>query len=586
MKGLIPVELMGGSKFPAIGDLPYLLTLGGHDFYWFTLEAPKESEERRSVTGLGATPVIGCTSVEALFFGDERPLLEEVLPPFLRARGIGMGTVSSAKITEAAKLTAGDTALKYVFVRVEYVEGEAETFGLPLQLVSEAPADVFTVAVLQVAGKDAPMLLVEATTTEAARVFVEMALRGLGFPTTTHGGKMTGGLVPGAPVDPDALREARVVSADGLGASIVYNETAILKLLYRVEDGMAPELEIARFLQAQQPRSGTIMPRVLGYVERRAPRSEPITVALIEELIVSEGTAWQHARNELGRVYERVLAHPAHAPVPVAPSTSLLEMAFLEPPQQHIDAVGAYREWALLLGRRTADLHLALASSTDPAFEPVPYSVMDQRSKYQSARNLVGRVLARLRRVIDTLPSGARAAAELLAREEATILDRFEPIRTNRIEAQVIRVHGNLHLGRVLFTGKDFVILGAGRSVEQHLAERRRKRGALRDVAGMIRSFHYAAAMSLEPLRPEDQARAEPWGWIWQLWAAAAFLRGYLETTKNAPFVPTGPMLAHLLEAAILERAFVDLRAELLRRPDRASLPIEAILRLLRIPTR
>jgi maltose alpha-D-glucosyltransferase/alpha-amylase len=261
-------------------------------------------------------------------------------------------------------------------------------------------------------------------------------------------------------------------------------------------------------------------------------------------------------------------------------------MSLVEPPPEHMDAVGAYGDWAQLLGRRAADLHLALASSTDPAFEPAPYSAMDQRSKYQSARNLVGRVLARLRRMMEGLPSSVRASAEILAKEEEAILDLFEPIRTQRIDSLLIRAHGNLHLGRCLFTGKDFVILGAGRGVEQRLAERRRKRGALRDVAGMIRSFHYAAVMSLDPLRPEDQARAEPWGWIWQLWASAAFLRGYLDTAKNAPFVPAGPMLAPLLEAAILEKAFLDLRGELLRRPDRAGIPIQAILRMLRVPTR
>src|SRR5262249_53482757 len=152
----------------------------------------------------------------------------------------------------------------------------------------------------------------------------------------------------------------------------------------------------------------------------------------------------------------------------------------------------------------------------DPAFEPTPYSTMDQRSKYQSGRNLIGRVLAKLRRSVEQLPPRSRGLAARLAKAEEKALARFEPILTQRIESRRIRCHGDLHLGRALFTGKDFVVIGIGGGRDRRLSERRRKCGALLDVAGMVRSFHYAAATSLLALRPEDQARAEPWGWVWQ----------------------------------------------------------------------
>jgi maltose alpha-D-glucosyltransferase / alpha-amylase len=404
------------------------------------------------------------------------------------------------------------------------------------------------------------------------------------------------------------LRDARVLSTDRLGASIAYGETAVLKLLYRMEEGTAPELEIARFLQAKVTDSSShsrlsvpsasrpgveattgkhhITPRVFGYVERRTPRSEPITLALLQEYVVHEGTAWQHARSELGRFYERVIAHPPDTSVPSAPTQALLELSRVEPPEAHAEAIGAYRDWAFLLGRRTADLHIALASSTDPAFEPKAYSTMDQRSKYQSARNVIGRVLAGLRRTLHELPSSAREPATMLVGVEDQIMARFETILSHRIVSKQIRCHGDLHLGRVLFTGKDFVILGVGSGRDRRLSERRRKRGALRDVAGMIRSFHYAAATSLVTLRPEDQPRAERWGWIWQNWASAAFVRGYLETAKDSPFIPPAAMLSALLDAALLEKAFADLRGELQRRPDMAWIPMQGILRLLGVEPR
>jgi len=267
--------------------------------------------------------------------------------------------------------------------------------------------------------------------------------------------------------------------------------------------------------------------------------------------------------------------------VPLQP---LLELAYLEPPPAHAELIGHYRESAMRLGRRTAELHLAFSASTDPSFEPIVYSAMDQRSKYQTARNLIGRVLASMRRSIGSLPEDARAAAELVLDSEERILAKFEPMLTQRIDSKQIRHHGDLHLGRALFTGKDFVILDVGGARDRRLSARRRRGGAFRDVAAMIRSFHYAAATSLKTLRPEDQHRAEPWGWSWQRWASAAFLRGYLETAKDAPFIPKNPaMTSVLLETATIEKAFAELKVELQRRPEMAWIALQGIVRLLGI---
>jgi maltose alpha-D-glucosyltransferase/alpha-amylase len=187
-----------------------------------------------------------------------------------------------------------------------------------------------------------------------------------------------------------------------------------------------------------------------------------------------------------------------------------------------------------------------------------------------------------MRRSLNELPSSTRATAEHVLDAEDAILARFEPLLTQRIDAHQIRHHGDLHLGRALFTGKDFVILDVGGARDRRLSERRRKAGAFRDVSAMIRSFHYAAATTLHALRPEDQVRAEPWGWIWQLWATASFLRGYLDTAKGAPFIPKNPtMTAVLLETSTLEKAFGELRQEMRRRPEMAWIPLQAIMRMI-----
>ncbi|HVJ89865.1 MAG TPA: maltose alpha-D-glucosyltransferase [Labilithrix sp.] len=590
MKGASPVEIMGRTRFPAIGDLPYMLTLGGHDFYWFNLEAPRVVPEEH-VT-LVEPVTLTCTSAQSLLFGEERRLLEEALPPFLHARGLVHGAVTSARVTEAAPLAPNENALTYVFVRVEYVEGEAESFALPLLVAPEVPHGTSVVAFLRFhdaqGANTGSAVLVEATTEGAARALVDVAVGELC--SRTPEGKLAGGLVPGSSIDPSALRDARVLGFDRVGATIAYGDQAVLKLLYRLEEGTAPELEIGRTFQPtdrgeRRPLDG-ITPRALGYVERRVGRSEPMTLALLEEFVVNEGTAWEHARSEIGRVYERVLAHPADRVPSDLPAQSLLELSLLEPPEEHREAIGAYRDWAMLLGRRLADLHHVLANPAAPGFEPTAYSTMDQRSKYQNARNIMGRVIARLRRTMGELPESARGFATTLVTLEDELLSHFEPILTNRIEAKQIRCHGDFHLGRVLFTGKDFVILGVGAGRDRRLSERRRKRGALRDVASLVRSFHYVAARALSALRPEDQSRAGRWGWIWQSWMSAAFLRGYLDTAADAAFVPNGAMLPVLLDTALIEKAFSELRHELDRRPNLAWIPMQGVLRILGVKPR
>ncbi len=590
MQGLIPVELMGRTKFPVIGASPYMLTLGGHDFYWFSLEPSRQARQTQRMSDHGAER-ISCTTADALLFGAERPLLEEVLPAYLAARGWTTASVARVSIVETARIPRdgdGASPLVLAMLRVEYTEGEPESFLLPLLLlpagdplpVGTIPGSIIAQLHLEAAPELPGALLVEASGEAAGCALLDAVGRKATY--SAAAGVVSTGVVPGAKVEGAGKRSARVVSSDRLGVSIAYGTSHLLKLYYRMEEGIAPELEIGRYLDAKGVTG--ITPRVLGYVEYRT-RNEPITLAVVEEYVVNEGTAWQHARGEIGRAYDRILAQPPSDTPPDVPVAPLLELAFLEPPPAHAALIGTYRDVALLLGRRTADLHLALAGSTDPSFEPCAYSAMDQRSKYQTARNLVGRVFGAMRHDLGGLPETTRAAAEQLLAVEDAVLARFEPLLTQRIDSKRIRQHGDLHLGRALFTGKDFVILDVGGERGRPLSERRRKRGAFGDVAGMLRSFHYAAATSLQTLRAEDQVRAATWAWIWQLWASAAFLRGYLEAAKGAPFLPTSaPMMALLLETSTLERALAELRAELRHRPEMAWIPLQAILRIIKAP--
>jgi maltose alpha-D-glucosyltransferase/alpha-amylase len=191
-----------------------------------------------------------------------------------------------------------------------------------------------------------------------------------------------------------------------------------------------------------------------------------------------------------------------------------------------------------------------------------------------------------LRRQLKQLPESTRAEAEQLLLAEAALVARFRALLDRRISALRIRYHGDYHLGQVLYTGKDFVIIDFEGEPARPLSDRRIKRSPLRDVAGMLRSFHYAAHTALHDqasaalVRPEDMGRARAWAHFWQLWVSAVFLRAYRATADEAPFLPRREELELLLDAFLLEKAVYELGCELNNRPEWVSIPLRGILDL------
>ncbi|MDY6974497.1 MAG: hypothetical protein SV775_19620 [Thermodesulfobacteriota bacterium] len=242
---------------------------------------------------------------------------------------------------------------------------------------------------------------------------------------------------------------------------------------------------------------------------------------------------------------------------------------------------------ATLMGKRTGELHLALSSDTeDPNFAPEFFSVLYQRSLYQSMQGLTKRVLDLLRKGVRNLPENLREEADEISRLEKDILTLFRPLYKKKLPAMKIRIHGDYHLGQILYTGNDFVIIDFEGEPARALSERRLKRSPLRDVASMIRSFHYAAYISLlkeAPLRPEDVPQLEPWADLWYKYVAGIFLHSYLDTVNAASVVPSNREdLDIMLTAFLLEKAIYELGYELNNRPHWINIPIKGIKHLLK----
>ena len=259
-----------------------------------------------------------------------------------------------------------------------------------------------------------------------------------------------------------------------------------------------------------------------------------------------------------------------------------------EPSLALAERAGEYLVVARLLGTRTAELHRALAGRDDPAFASEPFSALYQRGVFQTMRNQTTATMALLGRRLDGLPDDARPDAQRAIALSDQVLARVRDLTRARFGAVRIRTHGDYHLGQVLWTGRDVAIIDFEGEPGRPLSERRHKRSALADVAGMLRSFHYAAfGTLLNPrvggaVRPEDVARLEPWATTWYATVGAAFLGAYFEAAAGQPFVPhdrAGQVA--LLELSMLQKVLYELAYELNNRPDWVSIPLRGLLELL-----
>jgi len=632
--GMVPVELFGRTRFPPIGELPYLLTLGPHTFYWFALERPQaraaaepDAEQR---------PVLAAPAGwEALLASGDRALTD-ALSAYLRGRRWFSGkgrSVRGAEIQNAVRLAVGTEAAAYVvLLRVDYVEGEPEVYALPIAHASPGPAadavrrDLSGALIADLRetadGASGGGVLYEGIydrgTTQALLDVIArrrrpragradlagvqtQAFRDVVSWLAPRGGPRDGSAAePGTPPEPSVLR------GEQSNTSVVYGDRCILKLFRRLEPGQHPEFEIGRFLTERAAFAHT--PRIAGAIEYRFG-AETRTAAILSDFVPNEGDAWRYTLDALDDYYERAATS---APIPALPTGGLIGPAVSGVPAEVASWIGPYLDAARLLGRRTAEMHVALAEGgDDPNFAPEPFTAMYQRSIYQSVRSTVRAGLQALRRNVGGIADAARPLAEQVAGAEDEVLGRLRPLLKDRIEAVRIRCHGDYHLGQVLSTGKDFLIIDFEGEPARPLSERRHKRPALRDVAGMVRSFEYAALTSLADQTarglapaPEVNARLRAAARLWTYWVSAAFLGDYLQaagwgggparTTRGpegspprpgVPIVPSDPAAAQLLlETFLIEKVAYELSYELNNRPAWVWIPLSGILTLLGRP--
>ncbi|MEC9374516.1 MAG: putative maltokinase, partial [Planctomycetota bacterium] len=378
--------------------------------------------------------------------------------------------------------------------------------------------------------------------------------------------------------------------AEQSNTSILYPDRFILKLYRRASPGVNPDLEIGRYLTDKKGFRNAS--RIAGALEHQGPGEEPRTLGVLQEYIPNEGDGWRHALDAISSYFERIqsLDDSDESAEIRPPAQPLARLVATERPQQAADLIGPYLGYAELLGKRTAEMHLALAAPTeDESFAPEPFTSLYRRSLYQSMRNLTGRAFRLLRRRLKSLPPEIGELAKTLLSSEGDIMERYRSPLESAADAQRTRIHGDYHLGQVLFTGRDFVIIDFEGEPARSLTERRLKRSPLRDIAGMLRSFDYAAQTGLRShrerygLTPDDPhlRRLISSAGFWRRWTEQAFLAEYLRVADDPDFLPDGDALFLMLEVYLLEKATYELAYELNNRPDWVEIPLRGILEIL-----
>ena len=600
--GKVPTEMFGQTEFPVIEGALYPITLSPYAFYWFSLQSvrPAQIDLSASREGVPVATLTLSRDFSELYKSGQQIPLETVLLRYVRQHHWFAGKsryARSGQIQDVIKVPGGTTTGYCFMFQIEYYEGEPETYFLPVALawgenagrvVTEFPQAVVAQLKREEKEFEEKGVIYDAlinpdfrnallNAVDWRRRFKSDRGEAIAFRTPKVFRRIRG-------VSGEAL-ESRLVKGEHTNTSVVYGERLKLKMFRHLEEGISPELEIGRFLTETERFDNT--PQVTGFIEYHTSRGKPVTLGVFHEYVTNEGDAWQYTMDSLGRYFEAALLHPDEE-IPALSVGSLLDVAGEEIPSLITDTIGAYLVSAQLLGQRTAELHLTLASALEGQdFVPEPFSLTYQRSLYHGMRGFAKKVLWLLSRRLQYLPEETKVDAEKVLRLENAIIGRFKEIAKHKINGMRIRCHGNYHLGHVLYTGDDFVIIDFEGESARRLGERKIKRSPLRDVAGMVRSFHYAAYVALQGqastvVRPEDIPVLEKWAHAWYRCVSATYVKSYLDLMADTLIIPQNREdMKVIMDTYLLDKTIYELNYELNNRPKWVGLPLRGILQML-----
>jgi maltose alpha-D-glucosyltransferase/alpha-amylase len=562
-KGRVPVEMLGRTPFPPIGDLPYMLTLPAYGFYWFRLAADAVPPAwHKEMLVPEEVPVLVLFDGWNTFFPDQvvpwrigmaaklREQLEsQVLPTYLGAQRwyASKGErVEAAKIEDHAVWDVGPMSWLLSLLQVKDA-----VYFLPLTLGWEEDEEhirsLASATIARVRQQANVGVLAEAIADEA---FCRHVVKGIGSNLALPTAKGTLRFTPTASFaaharDDVAGMQVGPMLSQSTNSSVNLGDRLFLKFYRRLRPGLHPELEIGRYL-TEKAKFAHCVP-LLGAVEYAGGAQEPATVALLQAYVANQGDGWTYTVSYLERFLETYRA-AEESPGP--------------------DVHGGFIAMMQALATRTAELHRAFAAAKDdPAFTPEPLTAADVSAWKAKLRAEAEQTLAML---------ASSDKARPLVERKAEVLARIDAFAEPRGPALKTRHHGDFHLGQVLVSKNDFVIIDFEGEPSRTLEENRRKHSPLRDVAGMLRSFSYAKWSALMRLN-DREALLDPW----ETETRGAFIAAYDAVARGAGLYGSLEDVRGLLDLFELEKLLYELRYELNNRPAWLHVPLSGALAML-----
>lgn len=590
-KGIAPIEIFSQNKFFEIGEEPYPFTIGPYGYYWFQLESAEDGEEVPHERKIEELEI----DVEWRHFFEnytaKRRLEKAILPNYLKTTrwfGSKSKKIVSIDVERFPAIPLEEEPAYLTQTTIRYTNGLPETYFVPLFFETD-PTSILgylknelhsVICYIKTPTKEG--ILVDAIFDEAFRkeLFYNMKYQ---VSVQVENGFLKfepGKILEELSIEKEDI-QSEVLKAEQSNTSVIYNNQFFFKIYRKLDTDINPDLELVRFLSEKTEFKNS--PRYGGGIEFENSADRSFTIlGLLQNKIPNQGEAWTMFLGELGRYYEKILAKMRNKP---APALVTKEQLFFEdipaPTQQYIGSVTYER--VVLLAQRTAEMHIALSSNhEDEDFSPERFTQNYQRSIYSGHRKLVADKLSALAKRKDSLPEHIAGEAQRILDIREDILECFSEIFTRKINATKTRVHGDYHLGQVLFNGRDFYIIDFEGEPLHTISERRLKKTPFKDVAGMIRSFHYAAFGQLvlnQNYRKEDMPLLEQWAHQWFHYLRQVFLTSYLALTQEQSFVPDDPLATRLLlRNYTLEKAIYEVGYEMNARPEWLRIPIRGVL--------
>ena len=585
-KGYLPIEVFSKNKFPQIKEDPYFFTLDAHSFQWFLLQKVNTETTEKSINR------IFIHQFNELIESSAKETFETlVLPDYLNSTKwfTGKGrNIYSISINNSV-LVKRDHESWLLIIEVAYESGMPDQYFLPVTFVQADRAK-------KIAESCAQAIICPATIGENEGFICDaLFINEIQQAIINRIGAKEHIKTPEGEIafnGNESLRnyinehpeiKPKLHADERSNTSITYDNRYFFKAFRKIEKGVHPDVEMSKFLTEEIKYS--YVPEFTGTIEWKTER-EALTLGMIEQMVENHGDGHSFMLERLNNFIERIVARKKELSSYNHDGTFSSPIGLEELDDEMNEFIGpSAGELSRLIGKRTGEMHLALSSGTEKDFRPEEFSLHYQRSLFSSMLSLVRETYQSLNKKKGHLPEHLHLDADMIAENRITMVNLLKRIYARKLDILKIRTHGNFHLRQILLTGRDIAIHDFGGNPARSYSERKIKRSAIRDIAGLIRSFYYTAYegfLNSSHIQNSELINILPFADLWAHYMSGFFLKAYLETVQGSSIIPENQTdLDMLIQTFILEIALYHLDYELNNRPEWAIVPIKMIKRVL-----